>query len=289
MSERVAIVGTAPSWKLTPWNDPGLKILGLNDAYRLGWPRADGWYDIHPISKFYHAPNGQQIFAHQVPVGHYVRPADHVEWMAKQTIPIWLHDAPPAGWNHARQFPKQEIEAAFGCYMTSTPGWMLAHVILQGAKEIHIYGIHLATESEYIEQRPNFEFLIGRALGPGKIKLIEADGLRTYETEDAKVVLPSDSPILQSNFQYAYDTRPNAKLEPVKWEMHKLQIKHQRTVQALKQRPWYKPVAKLVEPGDDGKPRTRICSTSTLQSELWYLEAAMEDTRQQLQRLQMGT
>jgi len=287
MSERVAIVGTAPSWRLTPWNDPGLKVLGLNDAYRLGWPRADEWYDIHPMSKF-HFTKGQQVYAHQVPVGHYVRPDGHVEWMSKLSIPLWLHEDPPAGWVHAKKFPKEAIEQSFGQYMTSTPAWMLAHVIERGAKEIHIYGFHLATESEYIEQRPNFEYLIGRVLGNGKIKTHLNQGLRTYETEDARVVLPEDSPILQSNFQYAYETRPNAHLEPVKWELHKLAIKHGRKLNALRHRPWWKPIASLTEPGPDGTPKTRFCSTGTLQEELRYLEAAIEDTKQSLQRLQMG-
>lgn len=285
--QRVAIVGTAPSWKLTPWNDPGIQILGLNDAYRLNWPRADGWYDIHPMSKFYFT-KGKQVFAHQVPPGHYVRPDGHVEWMSKLSIPVWLHEEPPAGWLHAKRFPKESIEAEFGRYMTSTPAWMLAHVIQQGAKEIHIYGIHLATESEYIEQRPNFEYLIGRVLGAGKITHYLHDGLRTYETADARIVLPEDSPILQSNFQYAYDTRPNAHLEPVKWELHKLQIKHQRKAQALRNRAWWQPIVTLTEPDADGKPVKRRCSTTALQAELSYLEAAMEDTRQSLARLQMG-
>lgn len=268
MSQRVAIVGTAPSWKKTPWNDPGLMILGLNDAYRLGWPRADGWYDIHPMSKFFFN-QGKAVYAHQVPPGHYVRPDGHIEWLSKLSIPLWLHETPPADWLHAKQFPKTEIEAYFGRYMTSSPAWMLAHVIMQGAKEIHIYGIHLATEHEYIEQRPNFEFLVGRVLGPGKITQTIHDGLRTYETEDARVVLPVDSPILQSNFQYAYDPRPASHLEPVKWELHKLQIKHARAVQALKTRKWYQ-------------------SGKAAQDQLWYLEAAMEDTKQALQRLQLA-
>jgi hypothetical protein len=285
--QRVAIVGTAQSWKLTPWNDPGLKILGLNDAYRLGWPRADEWYDIHPMSKFFYA-QGKHVFAHQIPPGHYARPDDHVAWMSQLSIPLWLHEDPPADWRHARKFPKDAIEAAFGRYMTSTPAWMLAHAIQRGAKEIHIYGIHLATEHEYIEQRPNFEYLIGRVLGNGTMKTSTHQGLRRYETQDALVVLPEDAPILQSNFQYAYQTRPNAYLEPLKWEMHKLQLKHQRKSQALQKRPWWNPLVTLEEPDAQGQTSTRLCSTTTLHHELQYLEAAMEDTRQSMARLQIG-
>jgi hypothetical protein len=53
---RVAIVGTAQSYLKTPWTDPGLTILSLNDAYNLpAFKRADAWYDFHPIDKFFSA------------------------------------------------------------------------------------------------------------------------------------------------------------------------------------------------------------------------------------------
>ncbi len=269
MSERVAIVGTAPSWRKTPWADPGIRILGLNDAYQLQWPRADGWYDIHPMHKFFLAKKGQQVYAHQVPAGHYVRPEHHLDWLSKLSIPLWLHDTPPEGWGHAHRFPWEAVEAEFGCYFSSSPALMLAHVIMQGAKEIHIYGIHLATEHEYLEQRPNFEYLIGRALGAGKIREHHHDGLRTLETEDARIVLPDETPILRASFKYARETRPGSLQEPIKWELHKLQIKHARAVKALKTRKWYQ-------------------SPTPAQNDLWYLEAAMEDARQSLQRLQMA-
>jgi hypothetical protein len=266
--QRVAIVGTAPSWRLTPWNDPGLRILGLNDAYQLRWPRADEWYDLHPMDKFYYTP-GRKVFAHEVPAGWYVRPEGHVEWLRQQAIPVWLQSAPPDGWLHARAFPWEDIRATFGQYFQSSPALMLAHAILRGAKEIHIYGIHLATEHEYIEQRPNFEYLIGRALGAGKIRESKHQGCITYETEDARIVMPEASPLLRSNFRYALEPRPAATLEPLKWELHKLQIKHARVVQALKTRKWWQPA-------------------SSTQAQLWYLEAALDDAHQQLRRAQMA-
>src|SRR6185436_3543195 len=178
--DRIAIVGTAPSWRMTPWHDAGLHIASLNDAYQMdGFERVDEWYDMHPLDKFHLVPEpppGQKpiIYAHQIPIGSYVRPSKHLDWLATQTIPIWLHPdhatqlPASATWPSARAFPRAALEEEFGRYFTSTPGWMLAHAISRGAREIHIYGIHLSTESEYMEQRPNFEYLIGRVLGRGK-------------------------------------------------------------------------------------------------------------------------
>lgn len=294
--KRYAIVGTAQSWKQVPWNDPGLVIASLNDAYRLsGFQRADVWFDFHPLNRFYSVPPGQkQVYAHQVPPGYYVRPPDHLAWLERQQIPVYLHPdyatqhPPAAAWAHARPFPKAELEAVYGRYFTSSPGWMLALAIHQGATDISIYGIHLATEFEYVQQRPNFEFLIGRVLGPGKVTTTVRDGMRHYETKDGHIALPEASPVLQSNFQYAFDMRPDAHQEPLKWELHKLQIKHQRKTEALRRRAWYSPWAIEKVPVDGtNQTRRRRVFASTLQADLVRIEAAIEDRQQELQRLQL--
>ena len=273
-NKRIAIVGTAQSWSLTPWTDPGLEISSLNDAYRLkGFVRADRWYDFHPLDHFFYPPKDQQVFAHQVPPGYYVRPAEHLQWLASQTIPVYLHpdyqtQLPEAkNWRHARPFPKAAIEQEFGQYFTSSPAWMMAQAVMEGYREIHIYGIHLATENEYIEQRPNFEFLIGRVLGPSRITKTVNDGLRRYETQDGLIVLPEASPILASDFQYAFEPRPRAKLEPLKWELHKIGVKQQRIVMQLRNRKPWQPVAPLND-------------------ELQRLEAWRADVTDQMQRME---
>src|SRR6185295_19012469 len=111
-TERIAIVGTAQTGSRTPWTDTGLSVWSLNDAYRMkGFQRADAWYDLHPLDKFYH-PEGNQVYAHQVPPGHYCRPKDHLTWLGNQQIPVWLHPdyatqhPEAANWAHARPFPK---------------------------------------------------------------------------------------------------------------------------------------------------------------------------------------
>lgn len=298
--ERYCITGTAPSWRRTPWADTGLHIASMNDAYQMdGFERADEFYDLHPLDHFYlvpDAPAGQKpvIYAHQIPIGSYVRPAKHLDWLATQTIPVWLHPAhatqlpASANWPSARPFPKGAIEADFGRYFTSTPAWMLAHAIQRGAKEIHIYGIHLSTEQEYIEQRPNFEYLCGCVLGRGKRTVTVADGLRRYESADGLIVIPQASPILSSNFQYAFETSPRRQMEPLKWALHKAVVKRDRRVQALKTaNPWV-PFVTFEEPQDDGVVKRRRVLTSTVQQELYYYDALVADCQEQMARAAHG-
>ena len=275
--QRCAIVGTAQSWSQTPWTDPGLEIWSLNDAYRLtGFGRADRWYDFHPLDHFHFVDEGHApVYAHQVPAGYYVRPKTHLEWLGQQQIPVFLHPdyltqyPAAAAWHHARPFPKATIEAAFGRYFTSSPAWMLAQAVLEGYREIHIYGIHLATEQEYLEQRPNFEFLIGRVLGPGPVDYQVAAGLRTYRTAHGTIVLPEASPILSSDFQYAFQPRPRAALAPLQWELHKIGVKHARAIDQLKRRPWWQ-------------------SPAPIRQELARLEAWRADVQDQMHRHELA-
>lgn len=296
---RFVIVGTAPSYREAPWNDPSAFIACLNDAYMVkgGIPRADAWYDIHPMDRFHFAPeanpDGTQpmVYAHQVPVGSYVRPTKHLDFLATANFPVWLHPEhatqhpASATWPNARAFPKAAIEAHFGRYFGSTPAWMLAHAMLDGYRDIEIYGIHLSTEHEYIEQRPNFEFLLGCLLGAGKRTVTVADGKRIYESPDGRLILPVASPVLGATFQYAFQPSPRRKGDVLQWEMHKTQVKRQRRVTALMQRPWPLPWVTFTEPNKDGVDTQHRVRTSTAQAQIKHFDALLADYSDQLKRL----
>ena len=68
---------------------------------------------------------------------------------------------------NSEAFPIEDVLEKFGYYFTSQIGWMIGLAILEGFKEIHIYGADLAMEDEYMHQRPNCEYLIGWARGAG--------------------------------------------------------------------------------------------------------------------------
>jgi hypothetical protein len=203
---RIAIVGTAPTWKDTPWDDPTLEVWALNDMHVLKLPRADRWYDLHPFHKMFFRKEGQPVNEHDVPAGFFVRPDNHLAFLRSQTIPVYVQDAALLGSPSARTFPREDILKRFGPHFASTPAWMMAHALLEGATEIHIYGIHLATEWEYLRQKPNLLFFMGLAAGVG-----------------CKLVLPRGCPLLAFTHQYAFEEDPDVPKIRLKRKLSRLQ------------------------------------------------------------------
>lgn len=226
-----AIVGTAGTWKRAPWSDPAVDILGLNDGYVLGMraghphglPRMNYWFDLHPIHQMsFHRRDQTRVNAAEVPTGAYLRPEGHLDWLKTRMFPVFLNEV-PAGWPaHAQAFPRAELEAKYGTYFTSTPAWMLVWAIEQGYTEIHLYGIHLATEWEYVSQRPNLEFWLRHAIDRG-----------------VKIVLPEACPLLKAKHVYAYEPKPDVPLHAMQTRI--AQVKHEgaQIQHALQQAKWY--------------------------------------------------
>ncbi len=231
-SKRIAIVGTAASWKQTPWDDPTLEIWGLNDAWTLNFPRADRWFELHPMDHFHYRKVEQKVvYADDVPHGFYVRPVGHLEKLQEmaRTIPVYLQREPPQGWPpNARRLPIEQLEAAFGPYFASGPSYEVALAILEGASEIQVWGIHLETEQEYRDQRANFEHLLGIARGRG-----------------ITVVMAPQSPVMRHGWKYGYEPKPD--VHPAKRAL--LQARHEKgeLVSALAQWPRWKSKAGLVD------------------------------------------
>jgi len=248
--KKFVILGTAPTWRLAPWNDPTAVFAGLNDAYLLGLPRFDVWYDLHPFDKFAFTPPGKKkVLGHTIPAGTFVRPMGHLDWLAKQTCPVFLQRPDPRV-PHGQLFPREAIEAAFGAWFDSSPAWMLGHAILMGFKEIHIYGIHLATEAEYVKQKPNMCYLIGLAVGAG-----------------VKLVVPKESPLLQSSHKYAFEMDPAVPVVAAQRRGEAVQQERQAVEQAWKAScTWYRP---------QGDPILRGRRT--------WLEAKAQDLQQAVQ------
>lgn len=236
---RVAIIGTAQSWNQCPWADQSLEVWGLNDAYMIGVPRANRWYDLHPPSQMTFRPSAQRaVPPAEVPIGGYMRPHGHLEWLASRPMSVYIQHARP-DWPTSRTFPIEEILAFFQPhwpwrltrrgviepgkdYEVSTPSWMLMHAIMEGYTEIHVYGIHLATHWEYVQQRPNFEWLLGLAAGRG-----------------IKIVLPLSAPICQSPYRYAYELKADIPLQQVEQQVLAVKMNGLKLRQQLAALPWY--------------------------------------------------
>jgi len=68
----------------------------------------------------------------------------------------------------SEQFPLKECVERFGMpYFTNTICYMIAYVLLEGAKEIELFGVNQAGSHEYTEERSGVEYWLGIAVGMG--------------------------------------------------------------------------------------------------------------------------
>lgn len=174
---KVALIGTAPSSRmLAPFNDPSWKIWACSPGNMNTLPRVDVWFELHSNLLW---PEHES----------YGRP--YIEWLKQQKFPIWMQDQSLVP--NAQVFPKNELVEEFGDdFFTSSFAWMMALAMKQGATEIALYGIDMASRDEYIRQRPGFFFFR---------YLCQQRGI--------KVSAPHESDIMQSPPLYAYvDSTP---------------------------------------------------------------------------------
>lgn len=181
---KVAIVGFADSYAKAPFDDPSVEIHGINELHKY-LPRWDRWYELHSREAFEVLGDRNQ--------------EAHVAWLQSHPgvgqpghKPIYMREIfadIPAGI----RLPLEELSDRFFTrfgerpYFTSSIGYMLAMAIAEGRNErfepidddavgwIGLYGIDLASDTEYGEQRPNAEYFIGLARGLG-IEVVIAEG-----------------------------------------------------------------------------------------------------------------
>lgn len=180
---KIALVGTAPSSRmLAPFSDPSWKIWGCSPGNMNALPRVDAWFEIHsnllwPEYESYGKP--------------------YIEWLKQQTFPVYMQERWPTtegGWietksivPNAQPIGWERLVAEFGDdFFTSSFAWMMAFAMMQGAKEIALYGIDMASRDEYILQRPGFFFFRHEAQRRG-----------------IKITAPNESDIMQSPPLYA--------------------------------------------------------------------------------------
>ena len=165
---KVAIVGFAPSTMADVrfiFDDPDFEVWGLNQLYMAFNPahnlpaiaeRADRWFQIHHRTSY---------------DANTLRDHSHHDWLSNEVrFPIYMQDKYP-GIPMSVRFPKEKIMAEFGSYFTNSISWEIALAVMEGFKEIHLYGVDMATHSEYAYERPSVEFFLGWARGRG-IKLV---------------------------------------------------------------------------------------------------------------------
>jgi hypothetical protein len=189
----VAIIGFAATKDDAPLADLDIECWGINELYNWMQPKLDvvkrpwdRWFELHDMQTITDSNEDRA----------------HLKWLQAQPEgkPIYMQQARPDMPASVR-YPIERMCAVFGRYFTSSIGYMLALAIAEGRDDtlkvvdpeavygwIGVYGIDLAADSEYADQRPNAEYLVGLARGlgitvviPEKAALLKADRLYGYE------------------------------------------------------------------------------------------------------------
>lgn len=178
-SRPVAIVGSNPATReAAPWDDPNTDIWVFNEAANAPWcRRADVVFQLHaPV--IYRSPHNRSDPTHWA----WLQAAD------PDLLVIYMQQPDPAVPASAR-YPLAEIVSALlggfhqGAasgrgYFTSSVAYALALAIYQGRPRIRIYGVEMASNTEYNYQRDCVTFWIGLALGRGiRVEIAGGDGI----------------------------------------------------------------------------------------------------------------
>jgi hypothetical protein len=197
--KKVAIVGFAPSWNKAPFADREFEIWGLNELYmyfeKVEGHRWDRWFEIHQRKLIFESDR-------QGP--------EHLKKLASMKCPVYMldhYDDIPT----SVKYPLEEIMKYFDTnYFTNSISYMLALAIYEGYEEIHVYGVDMATDTEYETQRASCEYFIGVAWGKG-----------------IKVYVPSEADLLKTRYLYGYqDEERSAFRAKMKARIADLRAKH---------------------------------------------------------------
>lgn len=167
-ANRLPFVHTVPPDRLTK---PCVAIVGFTDhraqAFALPQDRFELW-GLNELHRYH--PNELARFSRwfEIHDRKTLEPdAEHLKQLAKLEIPVYMHrhwdDIPPS-----LPFPREILQEQLGStYFTSSIAWEIALAILMGAEEIHVYGVDMAQDTEYAEQRNCCEYWLGVARGMG--------------------------------------------------------------------------------------------------------------------------
>lgn len=167
-AKKVCILGTAESMGQAPFDDPSWEMwahaMCINRRNRE-LPRYDLLFEMHTKWKW-----AQRV--------------DELNQDGKPVIMQKHFDEVPA----SEPYPLDEVLETFPRYFTNSIAQMVALAIIRGYTSIGLFGVHLATDGEYVYERPNLEYLLGHA---------EARGIKLW--------IPDEANILKAALLYGYE------------------------------------------------------------------------------------
>lgn len=161
--KKVALCGFAETYKTAPFDDPTVEVWGLNELHKY-LPRWDRWFEVHDDATL-------GVTQRDLSEGEMKR---HLDWLSRDhgpNKPIYMlpQFCGTGRFPNAVPLPLDDLLTTFkrGRYYTSTIAYMIALAIKDGYSSIGLYGIDLASDTEYGDQRPCAEYYTGVADGLG--------------------------------------------------------------------------------------------------------------------------
>ena len=156
----IAILGSGPSRKLAPWNDPTWDFWGLGSFWK--WmPRWNVWFEMHQLS----ASSAAEIAA-----------------LRRLTVPIYMPRRYPQ-IPRSQAFPLTEVSVGHSRLFTCTFCYELALAIYLGADRVGLFGVDLDqpsdTPREHTVERMGVAYWVGVARGKG-IEVTVAGSVLTH-------------------------------------------------------------------------------------------------------------
>ena len=173
--KKLAIIGTAiNSLGLAPYNNDEYELWGLGGLYNAVNINEIGnftrWFDIHTL----------EVIKAEI--------REYFEWYTTCPLPVYTQEV-FSEIPTSVKYPLEIITSNFPRkYFNSTVDYMLALAIYEGYTYISLYGVDMAQDTEYKEQRPSCEYWCGYCDGAG-----------------INLYIPEQSSILKSLFLYGYE------------------------------------------------------------------------------------
>lgn len=169
-NRKIAVMGSAASSVgLTPFDDLSWEIWSCSPANK-GIPRCEVWFELH----------NPELKVREGLV-------EWMQWLKTQPL-VYMQQAYP-GYPGAKRYPLEAIVDKWGPYWwTSQLAFMLALAIEQKPHTIGVFGVDMAANSEYNQQRLACQYFLQHII---------------RET-DIQLLIPPESDILEPAPFYAY-------------------------------------------------------------------------------------
>ncbi len=158
--EKVLICGMGPGWEQAPDNTE-YEVWGLNHmafAQKNG-KRLNRLFMMDVVSEMPSVLSGQ------------LKVADIIRQVNELNVPF-VSAYQYAEIPMSEAFPLEKARKELGLpYFSNTIAYMIAYAIMKGVKEIQIFGVNQASNSEYFTEKAGVEYMIGIANGRG-IKVV---------------------------------------------------------------------------------------------------------------------